>query len=159
MGSKIQKYFTTRFFQVENNTKLFQSVQKDLKVLGFIRNHAGYRYYPLSMRHLRATTTYLVAVVSVSAYVVHSGHSPDEYMVAFFLLASTFTFFVSHMSITFNLRKIFDFFDSCDHVYDGEFDYCFSIFKFTLFIQLIETTIINSKTIKLRVSWTKRNDW
>lgn len=98
--------------------KLFQAVQKDIKLLGFIRNHGGYRYYPLSIRHLVATAHFLIGIFMVFLFVVHFADSPEEYMDSFYILIMIFTTFTSFMTTILAMTRLFDFFDSYEKVSD-----------------------------------------
>lgn len=107
-------------FQIKDNTKLFESARESLKLVGFIQNYGGYRYYPFSMQHLRATAIYSVVVVLTFIFVIHSADSPAEYMDSFYMLAVSFSIFVSHISMTFNVTKIFQLVDGCEKIFGGE---------------------------------------
>lgn len=104
--------------------KLFQTVQNHLELLGYIRNHGGYRYYPFSIRHLRATLIFISGMISIFIFVIRSADSPEEYMDSFYGLTVTFSVFASHMNTTFEMAKLFDFFDKCEKVCDrGKFNF------------------------------------
>lgn len=112
--------------------KLFQTAQKRLELLGYIRNHHGYRIYPFSRRHSRKALVFLVSVISVIIFGIHIADSPWEYMDSFFAFNVTFLIFVSHMATSFKMTKLFDFLDKCENLYDKRKFYSIEIFKFTV---------------------------
>lgn len=95
--------------------KFFQTVQKVLELLGFIRNHGGYRYYPFSIRHFRATVLYLVTIMSIFIYTIHSADSAEaeEYLDSFYIFSVSSTIFISFAHNTFKMTKLFNFLDHC----------------------------------------------
>lgn len=98
--------------------KLFQTVQKNLMLVGYMRNQAGYRYYAFGRRHFISSVLFSIATTSIFIFATHTANSPAEYMDAFYLLAVLLSILVSHMSITLKMTKLFDFIDNLEKVYD-----------------------------------------
>lgn len=107
--------------------KFFEIVQKNLTVLGYMRSHDGYHYYPFSMRSLVAIEFFIGSIISFLIFALHSADSPGEFMDSFYLLAVSLTIFVSYMTTIFKMAKLFDFFDECEKIFDESKFYCVQI--------------------------------
>lgn len=109
--------------------KLFQTVQADLKFIGFIRNRDGYRYYPFSMRYFSVTFIYLLEIISMFTFAIRSADSAGDYLDSIYILCVSITLFTSFTNNIFKMKKIFDFFDNCEKVCE-ESKFYFMLFKF-----------------------------
>lgn len=102
--------------------KLFQTVQKNLALLGFIRHYYGYRYY-FNRHNLRTAIILVFNMISIFIFAIYSAD-------AFYILTVSFSIFVSHVSTIFKMKKLFDHFDKYDKVCDESKLYFIEIIKF-----------------------------
>lgn len=94
--------------------KLFQTIQKNLPLLGYNRYNNDNRYHPFNIRRTIATGIYVFGIVSIFIFALHSTNSPAEYMDSIYVLAVLSSIFASYMSTIFKVAPIFDFFDNCE---------------------------------------------
>lgn len=108
----------------EGKMTVFQAIQNNLRLLGYIQNHDGYRYYIFRRSHFIAIsiTVFAIGIISLFTFAVYLANSPAEYMDSFYSLAILFTMFVSYINTISNMPKLFRFIDDCEKVCDeGEF--------------------------------------
>lgn len=118
---------------LKRKMELFQTVQTNLTLLGFIRNHGDCRNYSFNRRNVCATVIYIVGITSIFIFAVYSANSPEEYMDSFYLLAVLFTIFISFMTTNLKMTKLFNFFDSCEKIYNSKSKfYYIQMLKFIL---------------------------
>lgn len=119
--------------------KIFQTVQNNLILLGYIRNHDGYRYYLFRRSHLVAIAIlmFTLSLTSLFTFATFLADSPAEYMDSFYIIAVVLSIFVSYLNTILNMSKFFDFIDNCEKVCNE------SKFRFSLNFQIFEFTVVN----------------
>lgn len=132
--------------------KLFQTVQNNLKLLGYIRNHDGYRYYPFSLRHLKTTAAFVFGLISIFVYAIYSTNSSREYMDSFYLLTVSFSILISFTTTTFKMTKLFNYIDNCEKLCNESKYDCVNLFEFTV----IHCTYFQINTIRVQKTRFKR---
>lgn len=114
-------YLLRRKFEM----KLFQTIQNNFRVVGYIRNHNGHRFYAFNLLLLKANLAFIFGITSTFIFVIHPADNPREYMDAFYTLTVTLLIFVAHIYTTFGMTKFFDFFDHCEEVFESKLHiYC-----------------------------------
>lgn len=119
--------------------KIFQTVQNNLILLGYIRNHDGYRYYLFRRSHLVAIAIlmFTLSLTSLFTFATFLADSPAEYMDSFYIIAVVLSMFVSYLNTILNMSKFFDFIDNCEKVCNE------SKFRFSLNFKIFEFTVVN----------------
>lgn len=100
--------------------ELFQTVQKNLTLLGFHRNRSDCCNYSFNRRNFCAIVIYIVGITSIFTFAVHSAKSPEEYMDSFYILAVLFTIFISFLTTNLKMSKLFNFFDNCEKIHNSK---------------------------------------
>lgn len=92
--------------------KIFQTVQRNLIPLGYVRDHA--EYYKLRRPHLVAIATcvFTGGAISIFIFVIHLADSPAEYMDSLYMSAVLLSIFVSYLTTIWNMTKLFGFIDN-----------------------------------------------
>lgn len=91
--------------------KLFQTVQNYFRLVGYIRNHEGFRYYPFNLLLLGSNLAFIVRIASIFVFAIHFADTPREYMDSFYVLAVSSAIFITHLNTTLEINKLFAFID------------------------------------------------
>ena len=98
------------------NMALLQIVQKNLALLGFIRNRYDYHYYPFNREHLKTMLIFAIGLIQLYTFAFHSAKVPREYMDSFYMITVLTAVFLSYAIVVWNMIKLFNFIDGCDEV-------------------------------------------
>lgn len=96
--------------------KVFQTVQNNLRLLGYVRNHYGCRYYPFGGRNLIATLLFSFGTISISTFAIHTAENPAEFLDAFYVVSVLLSILASHTINTINMAQLFEFIGNCEKI-------------------------------------------
>lgn len=88
----------------------FQTVRKEIALLGFIPNHRDYPHYPFTKEHLKTHLIFGWNIISLCIFAIYVADSPKEYMDSLYIITATGALFISYTTITFRMTKLFNFF-------------------------------------------------
>lgn len=92
----------------------FQTIRREIALLGFIPDHQDYLHYPFTKRHLGAHLICSLNIISVCIFAVHVADSPKEYMDSLYIITATVAISVSYTTIAFKTTKLFTVFSDIE---------------------------------------------
>lgn len=89
----------------------FQTIRREIALLGFIPDHRDYPHYPFTKKHLRTHLICSLEIISVCMFAVYVANSPKEYMYSLYNITAASAISVSYATITFKMTKLFAIFE------------------------------------------------